>query len=229
MGPDTKPVKIDLPEASGSYTGQTGEATAPLKNIGGYRADPSNKSGGNDGLETKEHVFDAMKLRDMANAMVLGAKHGVPQLPAHELAALALKEGRDNLGVNEVQIKDKSGKVTGSPYDPNMKGDKELWEKMLKEELPNDYPDKSRNHDDAKMFAVRLANKDKVAKETGKPLAEVWNGTGKNIYGQTGAEYAASMKDFIKAAQHDKNKPLVNFIQNIIDGNKPKVLDQGNN
>ena len=214
MGPETKPVSIDLlPEAT------------TLDEISGYRADPKNKSGGKDFLETKPHTFNARYLANMVHGMVIGEKHGVPQLPAHEIAALALKEGRDNLGVNEVKLRD--GK--DSPYDPDMKGDKDLWDKMSKEEFPSTGGKGQPILDDARMFAVRLANKDKVAKKTGKPLAEVWNGAGKNIYGQTGAEYAASMKDFIKAAQHDKNKPLVSFIQNIIDGNKPKVLDQGNN
>lgn len=188
---------------------QIGELPPP--EVKGYRADPDNKSGGTDNLETLPTHFNSSGLAESVKAMVKGAKYGVPQLPAKDIAALALKEGNHGLGVDPVEVKDDKGNLTHlSPYDPNMKGDKDLYDNLKKENLT----------DTAASFAIRLANKSKVSERLKKPLAELWNGTGVGDNKQTGKDYADSMKDFVKAAGHAKNKDLLNFIQKAIDESK---------
>lgn len=196
--------------------------------IGGYRADPTGKHGGKDGLETLPIKLNAPELYGKVRAMAVGAKYGVPQLTPEQLAAIALKEGQGVsgvFGVDPVTVKGKDGKTEFMPYDPNMKGDKELFDKLIAEGLSPQ----------SAAFAVRLKNKDETARRLKIPLASAWVGTGHSGY-ESSREYANAMRHFDKAATHEKNQAFVEFIRSAMNLPKSKraqalsnvVIDDGN-
>jgi len=184
--------------------------------IGGYRADPRGKYGGKDGLETMPTNLNAAELFSKVRAMKVGQKYGVPQLPPEQLAALALKEGSGVSGVFGVDpVWDKTSNRI-MEYDPNMKGDKELYDKLIGDGLSSG----------AASFAVRLANKNKVAKRLGIPIASAYFGTGNSGY-ENSKQYAASLQTFENAAAHKRNRALVDFIRQASTTPQPKKKAEG--
>jgi hypothetical protein len=197
----------------GAFRGHLGNfaaASLPQKMdryIGGYRADPTGKFGGSDGLETMPYKLEAPELYAHTRAMARGAQFGVPQLSAREVAALALKEGKSFFGVNPVITP-----TSVTWYDPTSKQDKALYDKLTKTGL-----------DDRQAgFPIALDNKMRNAKRLEKPWQELWVGSGKSEYGETGKAYAAQYAHFLKAADSPKNAPLVRLIQSAIDAEKPQ-------
>lgn len=196
-------------------------------NVSGYRADPTGKYGGKSGIETLPTKLNAPELYAKVMAMKLGEPYGVPQLSPEQLAALALKEGQGISGVFGVDPVVPKSALKGDPqgvkyalqndtnYDPAMKSDKELYEKLLKQGITGQ----------AAAFAVRLANKDKVAKRLGIPLGSAWVGTGHSGY-ESSQQYANSLSEFEKAALHPKNRALVEFISTAV---SPKRKSAGGN
>ena len=73
----------------------------------GYRADPTNKFGGKDFMETLPKEFDKKIMYDHIRAMVAGKPYGVPQLSAEQLTNMALHEGRDDFGYNILNFNSK--------------------------------------------------------------------------------------------------------------------------
>lgn len=196
--------------------------------VGGYRADPTGKYGGKHGLETMPTNLPAAELYAKVRAMQVGQQYGVPQLSPEQLAALALKEGNGISGVFGVDpVWDKTNPNIAqaiTKYDPKMKGDKELYNKMIATGV----------NPGAAAFAVRLANKNKVARRLGIPLASAWVGTGHSGY-ESSNQYATNLQQFEAAAAHKRNKALVDFIRNAATPPKPKkkaeggiVVDHGN-
>jgi len=181
--------------------------------VGGYRADPTGRYGGKEGLETLPTKLNAAELYAKVKAMKLGEQYGVPQLSPQQLAALALKEGQGLSGVFGVDpvvpksalSKDPQGVMyslnNNTDYDAGMKGDKELYEKLISQGISGK----------AAAFAVRLANKNKVAERLGIPFESAWVGTGHSGV-ESSNEYADSMKQFQIAANHPKNRKLIDFI-----------------
>jgi len=193
------------------------DLTSFPENVSGYRADPSGKYGGKGGIETLPTSLNAAELYAKVRAMKLGEQYGVPQLSPEKLAALALKEGEGMSGIFGVDPVIPNSALEGDPqgvkyalqnnvdYDPAMKGDKELYENLLKQGITGR----------AAAFAVRLANKDKVAKRLGIPFGSAWVGTGNSGY-ESSQQYVDSLNEFEKIASHPKNKPLVEFINTAI-------------
>jgi len=188
-------------------------------NVIGYRADPTGRYGGKEGLETLPTRLDAAELYAKVRAMKLGEPYGVPQLSAQQLAALALKEGEGLSGIFGVdpvvpasaRKDDPFGLIYTSQnpdklhYDASMKGDKKLYDALINQGITGQ----------AAAFAVRLANKDKVAKRLGIPFGSAWIGTGHSGY-ESSQQYADSLSEFEKIASHPKNQALINFINTAI-------------
>jgi hypothetical protein len=192
--------------------------------IQAYRADPTGKYGGKNGLETQplqrfneggNRLFGQEKNTDSQTSTsysdpskavqelyryartngAMGAA-GYPALTADQMAAFALKEGRSDYGAN------------GS-Y-----GSK-LWEKTRKE-LSDKYLLSSTD----KAFIATVADKQRVADKLGIPFAEAWNGTGSNGKA-TGKEYAADWEHHRQAALKPENQQLMDLInRGIADGQK---------
>jgi hypothetical protein len=191
-----------------------------------YRADPLNKYGG-DGIETQPQTrFDtggsrlgnqwihkpntdpetssiytdpSKAVQDVyRHARTLGAanKYGYATLSPEEAAAFVLKEGRSDLGYNG------DATINGN------KKDVEFSDMLSK--TYNMHP-----HD--RGFLATLNSKQRVAEKLGIPLAEAWNGTGKNQLGQSGKDYAKNWETHKEAAQHPKNKGLMELIQRAYD------------
>jgi hypothetical protein len=196
--------------AAQSQLGKFNPKTLPktINDIPAYRADPTGKYGGKDGLETQPTKFvsvgqgspygggNAIELYSFARALAHSKKYGIPQLDATQLAAMALKEGRSDYG-HLVMDFDKPQ-------------DYKLYEKMKADGLDSR----------AAAFAVNVKQKMEVAKRLGISFEEAWNGTGRNFLGQSGKDYKKNFEVQRKAVQHPKNKQLVGFIQSALDAEK---------
>ena len=175
--------------------------------IPGYRADPTGKFGGKDGLETQPYNYlDPVELYAHARAMAQGKAVGIPQLSATQLAALALKEGKSYFGVNPV-----IGKDAVTYYDPNNPDSAATHEKLVNAGV----------NPRVAGFPTYLRDKFEAATRLKIPWTEAWNGTGNAGNGLTGKDYAASYKNFETAAASPKNAALVKFIQSAIDAEDP--------
>jgi hypothetical protein len=187
-----------------SWLGNYNPRTLPkqLPTINAYRADPTNKYGGGDGLETLPTQFmdggifkagSPAMLYSYVRAYRQAANHyDMPPMTAQQLAALAIKEGRADFGA--------------SAYDTYNPRSKAMYQNLTSKgigQLPA-------------LFPTIIAEKAAVAKRLNIPFAEAWNGTGSNG-NSTGAQYAKGYDHALKAAAHPKNKPLVDFIQSALD------------
>jgi len=123
-----------------------------------------------------------------ARSMKAAEHLGIPQLTPEELAGLVLQEGGAGMG-------------GGIVYGGNPKEDKIY--NMLKEH--------GINVDNA-GFLTQMKTKYDLAKRLKKPFGELWNGTGKNWAGTSGAQYAKNLEKQINAAKHPKNKQLMDLI-----------------
>lgn len=195
--------------------------------IKAYRADPTGKFGGKEGLETQPiqrtysggdrnmprnpdpatsdaYTDSAKALQELyRHARLLGAaqKHGYPSFTPEEAAAFMLKEGRTDLGHSSVWFGSKREKE---------------FDDMLK---------KTHNlHPEDQNFLAAINAKKLVADRLGISLAEAWNGTGRNEAGQTGKDYARNWEEQRKAALHPKNKELFDLINRAINEGKQHGL-----
>jgi hypothetical protein len=166
--------------------------------IPAYRADPTGKFGGKDGLETQPTKLNSFEIYAHVRALAGAKKLGVPQLSAQELTALALKEGKDNFGALWTDENNKDSMRVFSALEPKV-------------------------GNSAANFAALVAEKKATAKRLGIPFAEAWNGTGHSYADKntTGADYARNYgTHYMKAALHPKNRPLLNLIQSALDAEK---------
>lgn len=164
----------------------------------GYRANPKNKYGAKDYMETLPTEYDKYTLSKYVRAMREGKELGVPQLTPQQLANMALHEGRHDFGFNSMNSENKKA----------MEIFRALDEKGLA---------------DGAAFAGALYDKYETAKRLNKPFEEVWNGTGVNTLGQSGADYAKNFKEANYAATNAKNKELLDYInRNINDKLTPE-------
>ena len=170
----------------------------------GYRANPKNKYGAKDYMETLPTEYDKYTLSKYVRAMREGKELGVPQLTPQQLANMALHEGRHDFGFNSMNSENKKA----------MEIFRTLDEKGLA---------------DGAAFAGALYDKYETAKRLNKPFEEVWNGTGVNTLGQSGADYAKNFKEANYASTNAKNKELLDYInRNINDKLTPeeKVINR---
>jgi hypothetical protein len=185
-----------------------------------YRADPTGKFGGKDGLETQPISVFASGQKLIGNklqpanpdpetsttynnsekatqelykyARLNGAAQnlGLPSMTPEEMAAFAIKEGRSDVGHSGVQPKTK---------------DEIAFDEKLRTKYNLHYRDRN--------FLTAMYAKQKVADRLNIPFAEAWNGTGTNAAGQTGKQYAQDYQNHLQAATHPKNQQLLNLIQ----------------
>jgi hypothetical protein len=182
-----------------------------IPNFAVYRADPTGRYGGKDGLETQPTRFNNDKNTNIsgggspvdmyawARELARAGKYGVPQLTAQQLAALALQEGRPDYGNNGADIKN-----------PNNLA-------LAKRLYPQENFDHGYGLYGARDFPVAVAEKMATAKRLGIPFELAWNGTGRSAAGTTGEGYSHYYQASLKAAAHPKNKQLVDFIQSALD------------
>jgi hypothetical protein len=201
--------------------------------LAAYRADPTGRFGGKEGLETQPiglfskstanpndadpnmlNVYNtpSKAVQDLYRAARINgaaAKYGKPAMTPEEIAAFALKEGRSDLGYNSLR---------GGPKD-----------KAYEEDLLSrfDITPKDSN------FLAAVAAKRRLAERKGITFAEAWNGTGTNDFGKTGKDYASDWQAHMAAAQHERNRQLMEVIQRgIADGQKhgfPLRIDREKN
>lgn len=154
-----------------------------------YRANPQNKFGAKDGLETIKSRVDKTTMEDFVKAMRAGEKYGVPQLPPEYLAALLLQERRGDFGFNELNKHNKKAQ--------------QIAELLMQE-----------GFDDASAgFGGALYDKMQIAMRLKKPFSTVWNGTGISKYGKTGDQYTDEFGQGFNAVMHPKNQNLLEAIK----------------
>ena len=153
--------------------------------IEGYRANPKNKFGAKDYMETKPKFFNPKVIETFTRAAADGTRYGVPVLEPKQLANMALHEGREDFGMNDNGI------------DYNNKRQVELSRQLQRD-----------GHDEeAANFAAAIMGKHEVATRTKKPFLQVWNGKGKKA-----EQYARDSDAESYAAEHPKNQQLLDFI-----------------
>ena len=153
--------------------------------IEGYRANPKNKFGATDYMETRPKFFNPKVIETFTRAAADGTRYGVPVLEPKQLANMALHEGREDFGMNDNGI------------DYNNKKQVELSRQLQRD-----------GHDEeAANFAAAIMGKHEVANRTNKPFLQVWNGKGKKA-----EQYARDSEAESYAAGHPKNQQLLDFI-----------------
>ena len=196
------------------------------QNIRAYRADPTGKYGGKEGLETlpigrflkggdqyipqdlnpatsNTYSDPSKAIKEIYRyARLTGAaeRDGLPTISAQELASFILQEGRSDAG------------MSGGSYGGY--ADKVRKDLVGKYNIPNE--DVS--------FLTTVADKKRVADRLGISFAEAWNGTGKSIAGKTGKDYARDMEGTLNIADHPKNAELMAIIKKGIEDGKKHGL-----
>jgi hypothetical protein len=166
-----------------------------------YRADPTNKSGGKDRMETLPTKISRADLYGIASILNRAEKAGMPRISSEELANRVLVEGRGDAG--------------GSYFDSNKKKyrdiDAALGGRSLGLQNQTDFST-------GPGFAATYANKVDVAKRLGISLDKAWIGTGKSEAGETGDAYALKAQAHKHAATHPKNALLMDYINRAREG-----------
>jgi hypothetical protein len=159
---------------------------SPENYIPARRANPLNKFGAKDRVETIDYGYDKETMGNLLNAYNDAVKyHGIPKMHPDDLANMALVEGRSNFGYNE--------------YNNNNKKANKIVQDLIK-----------RGHDPyAAGFPAALMDKQQTAERLGVPMPQVWNGGGREA-----KDYAKRVEEHKYAVEHPKNQPLRQFIRN---------------
>jgi len=152
------------------------------------RANPENKFGTKDRMESLDYGYDKETLSSLLAAYKDAAKrHGIPMLHPDELTNLALVEGRSNFGYNEYNINNKKAR-------------------KIAEDLV------AQGHDPyAAGFPAAILDKQMTAQRLGVPFYQVWNGSGK-----AAREYNKKIEQHKYAVQDPRNQELRGFISQSI-------------
>jgi len=196
--------------------------------IKAFRADPINRFGGNDGLETLpmtrlltggNHVGKIHMYKPDLNPET-STIYTNPSKAVQELYRFARTNGAAAAnGLPSLPPEDlaafllKEGRTDlGAGGGGNDKYTQEFKDKVLsKYNLTN--------RDTA--FLTLLQNKQRLAELHNIPFAMAWNGTGVNEVGQTGRQYAKNYEAHKQAVTHPKNQELMNLInRGMEDGQK---------
>jgi len=158
---------------------------SPENYIPARRANPLNKFGAKDRVETIDYGYDKETMGNLLNAYNDAVKyHGIPKMHPDDLANMALVEGRSNFGYNE--------------YNNNNKKANKIVQDLIK-----------RGHDPyAAGFPAALMDKQQTAERLGVPMPQVWNGGGREA-----KDYAKRVEEHKYAVEHPKNQPLRQFIR----------------
>lgn len=177
-----------------TYTGNDGLIDA-------YRANPKNKFGAKDYIETQPTRLNATQITAYMNALRDAQNLGVKPLSAEQLATMALLEGRSDFGYNMFDYK--------NPKAVNLA------------QTLSDYM----GHDpQAAGFAAAVLEKQQQSQRTGIPFTTLWNGTGRGSAG-TGADYTRRYNAAYNtgAYEHPKNALLYEAIVDGLMPEKPKT------
>ena len=137
-------------------------------------------------MPTYYHTGDLGKyLKTYRTAKAFGA----PDIPAEKLAAMALVEGRHDLGYND--------------WNKNNPRAAKLYENLVKGGATPE----------AAGFSAAVLDKHETAQRLKIPFENAWNGTGRSIWNKTGKDYSSKVKEAEKVLEHPKNKPLYDFIK----------------
>lgn len=169
--------------------------------IDAYRANPKNKFGAKDFIETQPTRLNSDQITAYMKALRDAQHLGVKPLSAEQLATMALLEGRSDFGYNLFDYK-------------NPKAVK------LAETL-SDYM----GHDpQAAGFAAAVLEKQLQSQRTGIPFTTLWNGTGRGA-GGTGADYTRRYNAAYNtgAYEHPKNALLYETIATGLMPETPKA------
>ena len=175
-------------------------AKNPEAFITGYRFNATKPKEGL--LESTPIYYPLEKMSPLLDAYKdATTKYNVPKLSPETLAAMSLAEGRADFGYNNWDINNK--KVRG------------VYEKMVGDG----------HSPEAAGFVAAIYEKQGVAKRLGIPFEKAWNGTGKSKAGKTGNDYVENVNRNLKALQHQKNKPLYDFIKSkVADANTDEAV-----
>jgi hypothetical protein len=166
-----------------------------MDNINYYRyaSKPQHRTA--DGTETMPSKASKLDVVAMAEAVRDALARNVPgsQLAAERLVPNILAEGRTDAGTNG--------------YDYNNPRAKAAYTALINtgtEHLPAAY------------VAATLANAE-TAKRLNKPLAEIWNGTGRSAEtGRTGAQHNSRYQDAERVVGSPKNAELTNLVKRVL-------------
>ena len=161
------------------------KSVRPEDYIAARRANPLNKFGAKDRMETQDYGYDRETMGNLLAAYNDAVKHhGIKKMHPDDLANMALVEGRSNFGYNE--------------YNNNNKKANKIVEDLIK-----------RGHDPyAAGFPAALMDKQQTAERLKVPVYQVWNGSGK-----AAKEYAKRIEEHRYAVEHPKNESLRQFIR----------------
>lgn len=195
------------------------------KTLEAYRADPTGRYGGKEGLETqplqrlikggntvgKTEMYKPDENPETSTVYTDPSKAVQELYKYARLNGAAAKHGYPAFTPEEiVAFTLKEGRTDLGHSGVNFGNKQDVaYDKMLR----NTYhlPAQDLN------FLAAVASKKRVADKLGISLAEAWNGTGVNDAGKSGKDYAADWEAHKKAALHPKNKQLFNVIQKGID------------
>lgn len=158
--------------------------------IDAYRANPKNKFGAKDYIETQPTRLNSAQITAYVKALRDAQSMGVKPLTPDQLATMALLEGRSDFGYNM--------------FDYNNKKAVELAKKLSGD----------MGHDpQAAGFAAAVLEKQLASQRTGIPFTTLWNGTGRGS-GGTGADYTRRYNQAYNtgAYEHPKNALLYEAI-----------------
>ena len=172
--------------------------------IKAYRADPTGKYGGKEGLETQPIMLYAPKLYSHARALGHAEGHGVPKMDAQALANMVLMEGRPDFG-NNLALSQKLGAI-----DPSQKKSVALHKKLIASGVPDYVAD----------FPVKVFEKNNISRQKNLPFEQVWNGLGKTPKGRSGADYARDIEAGRSASAHKNNASLLALINQALEAGR---------
>jgi hypothetical protein len=142
-----------------------------------------------EGIESMPTYYHTGDMDRLLSAYKTAQTMGAPKIPPEKLAAMALVEGRSDIGYNTWNTNNPRAvklhtNLVKSGADPYSAG-----------------------------FAAAILDKHETANRLKIPFENAWNGTGTSIWDKTGKDYAEKVKEAEKSLSHPKNQPLYNFIK----------------
>jgi hypothetical protein len=167
----------------------------PDQYLGARRANPQNKYGAKDRMETQEYGYDKETMGNLLKAYKDAiAKHGIAPLHPDDLANMALVEGRSNFGYNA--------------YNQNNKDAQRIAKNLIKA-----------GHDPyAAGFPAAIADKQQLAERLGVPFYQAWNGVS-----PAGKSYAERIEQQRYAVEDPRNQALREYIRQTMGYKEPDV------
>ena len=148
----------------------------------GRRYDPKRNT-----VETMDTQFAGNVINPTLDAIRSARELGYTMPDADTIAAMALQEGRSDLGYNAPNLDVYTVQTDDSMYDEyQYKGDPKL--KALYDQLAQKYGEYPAG------TAVLMAEKQRMADRLGVPFARAWNGMGRSKVGKTGNDYARAIE-----------------------------------